>query len=64
MGAKRMEAEAQKIEAMVSLGPGRGENGYLLKLHSFTIIGDRSSHQDGEKIDPDKQDSICFVKSN
>lgn len=30
----------------------------------LAITGDSGWHGDGEKIDPDKQDSVCFVKSN
>lgn len=54
-----------KIEARVSLGPVRVEKWTSFHTtRSLAITGDSGSHQDGEKIDPDKQDLVCFVKSN
>lgn len=65
MGARRVGPRVWKIEAMVSLGPARVEKWTSFHTtRSLAITGDSGSHQDGEKIDPDKQDLVCFVKSN
>lgn len=57
-----MGAGAQKTE--FSLGPQRGESDHFLILRRVWQLLVTVVCTDREKIDPDKQDPVCFVKSN